>query len=55
MISISGRTWKAEKQGDFVVFTCKICGYQVRSHVKNYEIAYISILTHIAETHAKPD
>ena len=52
---IEGKTWIAEKNGDSVVFKCKLCGFTVRSHVKHYEIAYKEILQHIAETHAKPE
>jgi uncharacterized Zn finger protein len=51
---ITGKTWESYREGDSVVFKCKLCGYIVRAHVKNYDIAYREILLHIAETHATP-
>ena len=52
--TISGKTWEVNQKGDEVVFKCKLCGFTVRAHVKNYDIAYREILLHIAETHATP-
>jgi len=53
--SIQGKTWEAIKEGESIIFKCKICGFTVRAHAKNYEIAFHEILRHIAESHAKPE
>lgn len=52
---ITGKTWEAVRQGDSVIFRCRICGFSVRANVKHYELAFHEILHHIAETHAKPE
>jgi flavin reductase (DIM6/NTAB) family NADH-FMN oxidoreductase RutF len=51
-LMMESRVWKAVNDGTSVIFVCKICGYTVRANVKNYDLAYVRMLEHIAERHA---
>jgi hypothetical protein len=48
---IIGKSWEAIREDDSVIFVCKVCGYTIRSHVKNYDLAYLRMLEHIADNH----